>query len=85
VQHDVHRAVDVDVVGDVVLDELEIQASQVSDVGNVSGQQVVDPDNAVALLEQGLGQVRSDESGGAGNDNAWFGHEPASGNYCLCW
>jgi len=63
VQHEVHRAVDVDVVGDVVLDELEIRvARQMRDVADVAGEQVVDADDGIPAIEQRLGQVRSDEA-----------------------
>ena len=70
-QHVVHRPVDVDVVGDVVADELEIAIAQVRDVGEVAGQQVVDADDRVAAIEQRFREVRSDEAGGAGDDDAW--------------
>ncbi len=73
VQHVVHGAVDVDVVGDVVADELEIAIAQVRDVGEVAGQQVVDADHREAAIEQLFRQVRSDEAGGAGDDYAWHG------------
>ena len=46
VQHVVDRAVDIDVVRDVVADELEVAVAQVRDVGQVAGQQVVDADDA---------------------------------------
>jgi hypothetical protein len=73
VQHEVHPAVDVDVVGDVVLDELEVRmARQVRDVGDVAGEQVVDADDGIAAIEQRLGQVRPDEAGSAGDDDTRF-------------
>ena len=71
VQHVIDRAVDVDVVGDVVADELEIAIAQVRDVGEVAGQQVVDADHREAAIEQRFRQMRADESGGAGDDYAW--------------
>jgi len=71
VQHVIHRAVDVDEVGDVVADELEVAIAQVRDVGEVAGQQVVDADHCEAAIEQRFRQVRSDETGGAGNDYPW--------------
>jgi hypothetical protein len=73
VQHVIDRAVDVDVVGDVVADELEIAIAQVRDVGEIARQQVVDADDGVAAIEQRFRQMRSDETGGAGNDYAWHG------------
>ena len=75
VQHVVHRSVDVDVVGDVVLDELEVAIAQVRDVGDVAGQQVVDADDRVAAIEQRFGEMRADEAGRAGNDDTFFGHD----------
>ena len=45
---------------------------QVRDVGGVAGQQVVDADDRVAAIEQRFGEVRADEAGGAGDDDACF-------------
>ena len=70
VQHVVDRSFDVDVVGDVVLDELEIAIAQVRDVGQVAGQQVVDADHRRSRGRAAFRQVRSDEAGGAGDDDA---------------
>ena len=42
----------------------------------VAGQQVVDADDRVAAIEQRLGQMRSDEAGGAGDDDS--GHVVAT-------
>ncbi len=70
VQHVVHRAVHLDVVRDVVADELEVAIAQVRDVGQVSGQQVVDAHHRVAAVEQGLGQMGADEAGRSGDDDA---------------
>jgi hypothetical protein len=70
VQHEVDRPVDVDVVRDVVLDEREIAVREVRDVGGVAGQQVVDADHRVVAVEQRFGEVRSDEAGRAGDDDA---------------
>ena len=52
-------------------DELEIAIAQVRDVGEVAGQQVVDADHREAAIEQRFRKVRSDETGGAGDDYAW--------------
>ena len=70
VQHRVDRPLDVDVVRDVVLDEEEVAVRQVRDVGGRSGQEVVDADDRVPAIEQRLGQMRSDEAGGAGDDDS---------------
>ena len=69
VQHDVDRPVDVDVVGDVVLDEHEVAAREVRDVGEIAGQQVVDADDRAVAVEQLFGQMGADEAGGSGNDD----------------
>ena len=69
----VHGSVDVDVVGDIVLDELEVGIPrQVRDVGDVAREQVVDADDRVAALQQRLGQVGTDEAGCAGDDDSLF-------------
>ena len=72
VQHEIDRPVDVDVVRDVVLDEREVAVRQVRDVGGVARQQVVDADDRVAAVEERFGQVRPDEAGRAGDDDALF-------------
>ena len=38
-------------------------------LAGVAGQQVVDADDRVAAIEQGFGEVRADEAGGAGDDD----------------
>jgi len=57
VQHEVDGPIDVDVVGDVVLDEREILVGQVRDVRDVAGQQVVNSDDRLAALEECLRQM----------------------------
>jgi hypothetical protein len=58
----VHRPIDVDVLGDVVVDELEARvAEQVSDVAAVPGREIVEGDDLVALADQPIRQMRSDE------------------------
>ena len=71
-QHDVDRPVDVDVVGDVVLDEHEVAAGEMGDVGEIAGQQVVDADDRTVAVEQCLGQMGADEARGSRNDDAFF-------------
>ena len=44
--------------------------AQVRDVADVARQQVVDADDRVAAIEQGLGEMRADEPGGTGDDDA---------------
>src|SRR5204863_3175529 len=65
----VDGTVDVDVVGDVVLDEREVPVRQVRYVGRIAGQQVVDSNDRVVAIEECLCEVRSDEPGGAGDDH----------------
>ena len=55
-----------------MLDEQEVAAGQVGDVGQVARQEVVDADHRVAAVEQRLGEVRADEPGGPGDDDAWL-------------
>ena len=77
VQHEVDRTVEVDVFGDIVLDEQEIAGYEGRDVGHVPGEEIVDADHGMAAIEQGLGQMGADETGGAGNDHScahvWIG------------
>ena len=69
-QDEVHWPIDVDVLGHVVADELEVPVAEVGDVGPVAGQQVVDADDRVAAVEQRFAQVRSNEPGRAGDDDS---------------
>ena len=70
VQDEVHGSVDVDVAGDVVADEFEVAAAEVGEVGEVAREQVVDADDGMAAIEERFAEVRSDESGGAGDDGS---------------
>ncbi|MND05463.1 hypothetical protein D3C83_262670 [compost metagenome] len=56
-QRAVHRPAHVDELRDVVPDELEVERAQVLDVGHVTGDQVVDPDDGVPSREQGFTQM----------------------------
>ncbi len=54
-----------------MLDEREAGASEeVLDVGDRPRHQVVDGDDLVASVEQPLAQVRAEEAGAAGDDDA---------------
>ena len=70
VQHHLDRPVHADVVGHVVPDEPEVAVGETRDVRRVAGGQVVDADDGRAAVEQGFGQMRSDEAGDAGDDDA---------------
>ena len=59
-----------------MLDELECAVREVRDVGDVTGQQVVDADDRIAAIEQRFGEMRSDEPGSAGDDDTlWHKRE----------
>src|SRR5262245_50128884 len=70
VKNEIDGAVDVDVPSNVVPDEFEIPVTQVRDVGQIAGEQVVDPDDLMTTLEERFAQMRSNESRGAGDDAA---------------
>ena len=71
-QHDVHGAVDVDVIGDVVLDEHEVAAGEMRDVRESTRQQIVDADHSAVAVQKLFGEMRSDETGRAGDDDSSF-------------
>ena len=71
VQDHVDRAIHVDVVGDVVLDEHEVAAGEMRDVREIAGQQVVDADDRAVAIEKLFGQMGADEAGGSRNDDAF--------------
>ena len=71
VQDRVERAVDVDVVGDVVVQEGEaVVAEQVGQVLGAAGEQVVEGQHLAALGDQAMAQVRADEAGASRHQNA---------------
>jgi hypothetical protein len=72
VKDEIDRSLDVDVVRDVVLDEREVAIREMRDVCRVAREQVVDADDAAAAIEERFGEMRSDESGRTGNDDALF-------------
>ena len=70
-QHVVDRPVDLDRLGDIVLDELERRVGrQVRDVAATAGQQVVHADDLVAVAEEPLAKMRPDESRATGDDRS---------------
>ena len=68
VEEQVEVALEVDVVGHVVLHEHEVAGDEVLDVRDVAGEEVVHPHHGVALVEQVLGEMRTEEPGGAGDE-----------------
>ena len=70
-QHVVDRARHVDELRDVAPDHPEpVALEQVLDVGGRAGQEVVDADDLVAVVEQPFAQVGSQEPGPARDDRA---------------
>ena len=61
-------------IGNVVLDEpIILVAGQMPDVLQVARDQIVDRDDAVAFLEQTIGQMRSEKAGAACDNGNGFG------------
>ena len=60
---------EVEELGDVLLDELEVRvAGEMGDVVGLSGDQVVDRDDGMAAGEQQVGEMGTEESRSAGDD-----------------
>src|SRR6185503_16196226 len=70
VQYVVDRAGDVDVVGDVELDETEALGPEPLDVVTGAGREVVEAQDLGPLVEQELAQVRADEPRAPGHQHA---------------
>ena len=67
-------------IGNVVPDESIIfVASQMSDVGNIPGDQIVDRDDTMPFGQQAIGQMRSEKPGGAGHDGNGLGESGHGG------
>jgi hypothetical protein len=62
VEHVIDFAGNVDVLGDVVVDEPEVAASNVLDVLERSRLEVVDADDPMALSQQVFAEVRAEKS-----------------------
>src|SRR6266446_5069689 len=70
----IHRDIQKDKFGDVLLNEFEIRvAAQVRYVIDRAGDKVIDANDFVAAGEQQVGEVRAEEAGGAGDDTRWTG------------
>ena len=69
-----------DKIGNVVPDEAIIFVPcQMADVRNVSSDQIVDGDDAMAFGQEAIGQVRSEKSGATGYDGNGFGRSRHAG------
>ena len=79
-QHVLHWSVDVDVLGDVVADELKIERAQVSDIVQITGNEIVDTDDGISASEKRFAEMGSDEAGCAGDDDACHGAGQARWN-----
>ncbi len=76
-EHALERALELDEVGHVVLDELKAGvALQVGDVRGFARDEVVHPDHAVPLREQPVAQVRAQEPRGPGYEDAHARRRP---------
>ena len=68
-EDEVHVVGEVDEIRDVVLDEAEaFVAREMREVGDVARDEIVYADDAVALGEKAVGEMRAEESGGTGDD-----------------
>ena len=62
---------------DVVLDERgAVVAEQLLDVGHGTGDEVVDRHDTITVIEQRPAEVRAEEAGAAGDDDAGHGQRP---------
>jgi hypothetical protein len=70
-QHEVERARERERIGCIEFDELEaFLALEVCDVLSPPGEEAVDADDLPSTLEKAIAQVRTDESGGSGEQGA---------------
>ena len=74
-QDDIHRFGQVYVIGNIVENETEtLVAGQVGDVIAAAGDEVVHGDDAVAIREQAITEMRADETCAAGKKYAHCGY-----------
>jgi hypothetical protein len=74
VEEIVERALQVEVLGDILLDEAEVlSAEQMGNVVQGAREQVVHADDGMALREQPVTEVRAEEAGAAGHEGTGFG------------
>jgi hypothetical protein len=68
-QHVVDRSVDIDGLGDVVIEKSKRRiVDQVRDVAVTAGQKVIHADHLIAVAQESFAQVRSDEPRSSGDD-----------------
>ena len=69
----IHRRIEKNKFGDVLLDELEIGiAAEVRNVVHGAGDKIVEADDLVAARHEQICQMRAEKSGGAGDDGSWL-------------
>jgi 3-hydroxyacyl-CoA dehydrogenase len=72
VQDVVERSWHMDEVADVLVEELELlQREKVLEVPQVAGDEIVHPDHFIAFADEAIAEVRTEEAGGAGDQDAW--------------
>ena len=65
----IHRLVEKEEFGDVLLDEFEVRvAGQMGNIVHRAGDKIVNADDLVAARQEQIGQVRTQKPGGAGDD-----------------
>jgi hypothetical protein len=69
-QDEIHRTINVDVIGYIVMEELKTAVVKMGDVVDASGGQIIDADNFVSLSKQSIHQVRTQKASAAGENNA---------------
>src|SRR5262249_13410760 len=71
----VQRARNMNELGDIVVVKLKLrQREQVLDVAHVARNQVVHADDMESFLDKPVAQVRTEETGRAGNKHSFFAH-----------
>ena len=68
---EVERLVHADLVADVVVHEPELVVAEMLDVRERPGLEVVETENAMALLEKHLAEVGAEEAGATGDEGRW--------------
>src|SRR5438445_13874254 len=70
-QNVIERTLDVDVIGDIVLDEAEsAPAQQVLDVGGTSGDEIIHADDFMTALQEQFAEMGAEKAGPACDQRA---------------